>query len=166
MEGKSCIRHVRLFSTSIFYIYSFIFRLHVLYLERKMAKVLFFFFFQTHFANLHFVHFVTRPLHFLTLRRYISLRGYWLERSSLLKICTVILQMTVSQSFGVPKYFNQKLLPKKNWKRRKFRWIWLTSVLRERCLYYRNRCGINFVWCPTSLKKFRTFMVEFWKKIL
>ena len=81
-----------------------------LYMEKNysMASVVFF---QTHFVNLEFVHFVACPLNFLTLKRYISKHNGW-NVLIVLKIWMARLQMTTSQIFSVRKFFTQKLLAK------------------------------------------------------
>ena len=51
------------------------------------------------------------------MKRYIS-ECIALARSSFLKTCTARLQMAMSQTFGVRKFFTQKLSAKLNQKRR------------------------------------------------
>ena len=62
------------------------------------------FHFQTHFAQLQLCH----TLEFLDFEA-VYLQTYWLERSRSLKICETMLQLTMSQIFGVRKYFAEKL---------------------------------------------------------
>ena len=92
-----------------------------------MASVAFILlFYQTYFANLEFVHFVTCSLRFLILKRYISEHTGF----SFLKICKARLQMTISLSFSLQIFFAEKLLAKTTRKTENF-WIkspMLTSI--------------------------------------
>ena len=71
-------------------------------IEKKVFQWLvsfFFFFSQTHFANFEFVHFVSCPLRFLTLKHYIAGHIDWSVLVSL-KITTARSQMTMSHILG------------------------------------------------------------------